>query len=37
VKGPPAVEPAVNNPVKLLMVPPPLTAQVNVVLIGWPD
>jgi len=29
VKGPPAVEPAVNRPVEL-MVPPPLTDQVNV-------
>src|SRR5436305_780639 len=28
VKGPPAVEPAVNSP-ELLMVPPPLTDQVN--------
>jgi hypothetical protein len=31
VKGPPAVEPAVNSP-EALMVPPPLTDQLNV---GW--
>ncbi len=38
VKGPPPVEPAVNNP-DALMVPPPLTDQVNVGcgLIGLPN
>ncbi len=38
VKGPPPVAPAVNNPDEL-MVPPPLTDQVNVGcgLIGLPN
>jgi hypothetical protein len=38
VKGPPAVEPAVNKP-EALMLPPPLTDQVNVGcgFIGWPN
>jgi hypothetical protein len=38
VKGPPAVEPAVNRP-PVLIVPPPLTDQVNAGcgVIGWPN
>jgi hypothetical protein len=38
VKGPPALAPAVNKPVAL-MVPPPLTVHVNVGcgLMGWPN
>ena len=38
VNGPPAVEPAVNRPA-VLIVPPPLTDQVNAGcgVIGWPN
>jgi hypothetical protein len=38
VKGPPAVEPAVNRP-PVVIVPPPLTDQVNGGrgVIGWPN
>ncbi len=34
VKGPPAVPPAVKSP-ELLMVPPPVTDQLNPRVIGW--